>query len=201
VQCYGWVMPTPDQRSPTGPDPAPLQADLAMMKALSNPVRQQILTELRRTGPMTSTTLARQLGITTGGTSYNLRMLAKFGLVEEVDSEAKGRERWWRAKPHDVRLPARTEQGGPEQQARDAVLRSWLEADEELIGRFLQHREQAGEWADVMPYSRGAVQVSVDELNQFFEEYLALMKRYQRGPEDRTADVRQVEVRFIAIPQ
>jgi DNA-binding MarR family transcriptional regulator len=171
------------------------------MKALANPVRQQILTELRRTGPMTSTTLARQLGITTGGTSYNLRMLAKFGLVEEVDSEAKGRERWWRVKPHDVRLPTRTEQGGPEEQARDAVLRSWLDADQELVSRFLEHRDQLGEWADAMPYSRGAIQVSLDDLDQFFEDYLALMKRYQREPEDLPTDARQVEVRFLAVPQ
>jgi DNA-binding MarR family transcriptional regulator len=58
------------------------------MKVLANPMRQQILEELHRVGQATSTTLAHTLGVTTGNTSYNLRVLAEHGFVEEVVGRA-----------------------------------------------------------------------------------------------------------------
>ncbi|WP_233508109.1 ArsR/SmtB family transcription factor [Spongiactinospora gelatinilytica] len=81
-------------------EPPPEPAGLGTIKALANPIRQRILDHLRE-GPATSTTLAKALGITTGGTSYNLWVLAEHGLVEEVPELARGRGRWWRPVPVD----------------------------------------------------------------------------------------------------
>jgi DNA-binding transcriptional ArsR family regulator len=46
------------------------------LKALSHPVRVQMLGILRIDGPATATMLASRLGLNTGATSYHLRQLA-----------------------------------------------------------------------------------------------------------------------------
>jgi len=68
--------------------------DAAALKALTHPLRVQILDVLRAEEQVTATSLAAQLSETSGATSYHLRQLARRGLIEEVP--AAGRERWWR---------------------------------------------------------------------------------------------------------
>lgn len=174
-------------------------AGLGAIKALANPVRQRILDELRE-GPATSTTLARALGITTGGTSYNLRVLAEHGLVEEVPELAKGRERWWRLVPVDLRLPLRSQRDGELGVALEGLERGWLEADLELFARFQAVRDELGDWGDALPYSRGEIRVTPAELAEFFEEYVALVMRYARAADEAPEGARTVHARFVAFP-
>jgi DNA-binding transcriptional ArsR family regulator len=175
-------------------------ADLQALKALANPLRQRILEQLTAGGPATSTTLAQRLGVTSGGTSYNLRVLAENGFVEEVPERARGRERWWRAVPHDVRLPPPAERDDPAKAAIGELHRLWLAGDTELYDRFERERPQLGEWADAVPYSRGAVRVTLGELADFFEAYLALLRRYQRPDDETPPGARRVETRMLAFP-
>ena len=79
------------ERQAAGP-PAEQITDIGMLKALAHPRRQAIMQRLSVHGPATSTTLARDLGWNTGATSYHLRELAKYGLVEELPDRAHGRE-------------------------------------------------------------------------------------------------------------
>jgi predicted ArsR family transcriptional regulator len=175
-------------------------ADLGAAKAMANPLRQRILRELEVLGEATSTLLAERLGVTTGGTSYNLRVLARHGLVEEVPERARGRERWWRHANRDVRFARRSEQDPRMRSAIDELNRLWLAEDLETFARFQAGRPELGEWSDAMPYSRGSIRVTLDELAAFFEDYLALLKKYQR-PTDRTpAGARTVQTRFLAFP-
>ncbi|MDT7805638.1 MAG: hypothetical protein QOI78_9071 [Actinomycetota bacterium] len=180
--------------------PEPRTADLKALKALANPLRQRILELLTAGGPATSTTLAQQLGVTTGGTSYNLRVLAENGFVAEIPERAHGRERWWRAVEHDVRLPPPGDQDDPAKAAIGELHRLWLAGDTELYERFERERPALGEWADAVPYSRGAIRVNLEELADFFEAYLALLRRYQRPDGETPADARRVETRLLAFP-
>lgn len=175
-------------------------ADLGAAKALANPLRQRILRELDRLGEATSTVLARQLGVTTGGTSYNLRILAEHGFVEEVPQLAKGKERWWRSAHRSVRFPRRGEQDAPMRDAVERLAVLWFGEDEELLSRLDDVRENLGPWSDAMPFSRGAIRVDLDELGEFFEEYLALLKRYQRPDDETPPGARRVHARFFAFP-
>ena len=80
------------------PDPdKDLVLDTSTMKALSHPLRVQMVGLLRRFGPATATTLAQRLGINTGATSYHLRQLATYGLIVEDEAQGNGRDRWWKA--------------------------------------------------------------------------------------------------------
>ncbi|QVQ50858.1 helix-turn-helix transcriptional regulator [Spiractinospora alimapuensis] len=176
---------------------APTTADLNTLKALANPLRQRILRHLQERGPATSTTLAKDLGVTSGGTSYNLRILADSGLVEEVPERAHGRERWWRYRSADLRLP----RGGDTETeaAVGELLGQWFEADAQDLERFAAAQASMGEWGDALQYSRGAITVTRAELENFFSDYLALLRRYQHAAAS-TDDARLVHTRLLALP-
>lgn len=71
--------------------------DPRALRALAHPRRLLLLGLLRRHGPLTATEAAALLpGESSGSTSYHLRQLARYGLVEEAPG-ASGRRRPWRA--------------------------------------------------------------------------------------------------------
>jgi DNA-binding MarR family transcriptional regulator len=173
-------------------------ADLGSLKVLANPLRQRILRILHREGEVTSTTLAKELGVTTGGTSYNLRVLAEHGFVEEVPGKDNGRERWWRSAGRGLRFPRYSEQDEEMRALLDELNQRWFADDLASMAAFERARPDLGEWADALPYSRGQIMVTVDELAQFFDEYLVLLNRYSRREPSEGA--RAVRTRFIAYP-
>ena len=127
-------------------------------------------------------------------------MLAEHGFVEDLPERAHGRERWWRHVPHDLRLGARSSQDSETRAVAEELLEQWLAADVDLFRRFQASRDQLGEWSDAMPFSRGSIVVDLDELKSFFDEYLALLRRYSRDPGDVPAGTRHVLTRFLAFP-
>lgn len=183
-------------------------ADLATLKALAQPRRQRILQHLTLHGPATSASLARELGLNTGATSYHLRELARYGFVEEQPEAAgHGRERWWRAVPGDRRFPPRSRQSAEMRLVMDELNHHAHAADLELFEKAqaqAQAQERAGTdqdpWADAFPYSRGSIRLTLPELHGFFEEYIALLNRYKRADADTPAGARTVLTRFLAHP-
>jgi DNA-binding transcriptional ArsR family regulator len=89
--------PTPDPTSQ-------IALDASLLRALSHPMRTQILALLQRFGPSTATGLAERLGVNTGATSYHLRQLAEHGLVVEDTERGNARDRWWRAAYRGTRI-------------------------------------------------------------------------------------------------
>lgn len=75
-------------------------------EALAHPLRFRLLDALINHGPSTATKLGEQLGESSGATSYHLRQLARYGLVEENPEKRSIRERWWRAASLDRTLEA-----------------------------------------------------------------------------------------------
>ena len=172
--------------------------DPAVLKAMAHPLRRRIMGELRR-GPASSTTLATALGENTGATSYHLRELARHGFVEDEPSLGKGKERWWRAVKRDLRYPRRGERSPELAAALDELNDVQFAEDVEAWTRFQAQSGDMGSWGDAVPYSRGSIVVTQDELGEFFEDYLTLIKKYWR--EDVPADAREVLLRFIAFPK
>jgi DNA-binding MarR family transcriptional regulator len=174
-------------------------ADLGSLKVLANPLRQRILRILQREGEATSTTLAAQLGVTTGGTSYNLRVLAEHGFVEEVPGRTGGRERWWRSTRRSLRFPRHSAQDEEMRAVLDELNQQWFAEDLTAFAAFERARPELGEWGDALPYSRGRIVLTLDELARFFDDYLALLKRY--ADREPPAGARAVTTRFIAFPE
>jgi DNA-binding transcriptional ArsR family regulator len=175
-------------------------SDVEELRTLAHPLRQQILRHLGQHGPATASILGKALGESSGATSYHLRMLAKHGFVEEVPERARGRERWWRSRAQDLRFPRRAPQDPEMRTLLEQLNQLKLAADQQLFASFLAGRGELGEWADALPYSRGSIRVTLAELHEFFDEYLALLKRYRRPAEETPAEARLVAARFFAFP-
>src|SRR3982751_379302 len=86
------------------------ELDAPALKALAHPLRVQILRTLEVRGQVSVTSLAEELGESTGAVSYHLRQLARHGLVEEGDPE-KGdqhavgrRRRLWRMAVDEIHI-------------------------------------------------------------------------------------------------
>jgi DNA-binding transcriptional ArsR family regulator len=174
--------------------------DVEALKLLAHPLRQRIEQQLRH-GPVTSTTLARALGISTGLASYHLRELAKHGFVELVPELSQGQQRWWRFVPADRRFPPHSQQS-PEMRALiEEMSRLDLAADLDQLARFQLQRDELGQWADALLLSRSPIRLTFEELQEFFEDYVKLLYRYKRPEEDTPPGARVVLTRLLAFPE
>ncbi|MFD0691182.1 winged helix-turn-helix domain-containing protein [Actinomadura fibrosa] len=174
--------------------------DPRQVRLLAHPLRQRIAEVMRR-GPVSSTTLARELGESTGATSYHLRRLAEHGFIEEVPGRGRGRERWWRHVPADRRLPPYSRQSPEMREAVGEVTRLEFANELDLLARFERVRDDLGPWADALLFSFSTVTLTPDQLRPFFEEYIALLYRYKNADEDPPPDARTLVVRFLAFPE
>ncbi len=177
--------------------------DPGALKALGHPLRQRILRHLHRDGPATATALAAALGENTGATSYHLRRLAEHDFVEDVPGRAKGRERWWRARPQDLRFLPRSALAEDARVALDHLTEIDAAEDDAALERFRLRRDELGPWGDALLFSRGALRLTGGELRAFWEDYLALLHRYRSDdPEGDRGDpeARRVLVRVLAFP-
>lgn len=86
------------------PRPTDRTVDLSALKALTHPLRIQLLNALSQFGPQTASALAARLGESSGSTSYHLRQLARHELVREVEGRGSARERWWERPPGALNL-------------------------------------------------------------------------------------------------
>ncbi|GGK95041.1 DNA-binding transcriptional ArsR family regulator [Curtobacterium luteum] len=178
--------------------------DLPEMKALSHPLRAQLLNELATHGPATATTLADRVGESSGSTSYHLRQLEKHGFIEEVEGRGNGRERWWR------RTPATLYSGGsdgPQSPAALAAARLVASGSndhaEQMIREFIARDERSlGPWRDAATLSTIVMRLTPAELQELTEATLELMTafRRRRDPDADEADTGRVFVRFAAVP-
>jgi DNA-binding transcriptional ArsR family regulator len=167
------------------------------LKALAHPLRQRILYHLAFVGSASSTSVAEAFGESTGSTSYHLRQLARFGLVEEDPERTRGRERWWRIVPLDLRAIPRDEGG---EHVTGHLRRIRLERDRALVDRYLANRHQFGTLAEAAMFSSSALHLTEDELRQLTEEYVALIQRWWRPAGEGPDDAVPVSLLFYAFP-
>ncbi|MER7202938.1 transcriptional regulator [Streptomyces sp. CB01635] len=169
-----------------------------VLKALSHPLRLRILRHLGAAGPATSTTLAAALGENTGTLSYHLRMLERSGLIEDIPERSTGRERWWRGvRGLDIRRPPLGELTEAERAMSAELDRMRMEEDVGLARQFTAGQAESEGW---MRGSRSLIHLTKSELDAFHDDYLALLARYTRGPEDAPDDARPVLLRWFGLP-
>jgi len=90
-------------------DPA---RDAAALKALTHPLRIELLGLLRQFGPATASELAARTEESSASTSYHLRVLAKYAFIEEAEHR-DGRERRWKSVHRVTSWDGREMEGDP----------------------------------------------------------------------------------------
>jgi DNA-binding transcriptional ArsR family regulator len=171
--------------------------DAKRWKALSHPLRQEILRHLSSSGPATSTTLAEALGESTGTTSYHLRVLADAGVIEEVPEQTNGRERWWRTFPTDHREPDYDSLSDEDRAALDKWRAAQIPGELALVNRFIRDVRRHGKWARA---SRADGYFTAEDLEALHDEYVALLSKYGHTAQDAPPGARPMQLRMFYIP-
>lgn len=176
--------------------------DPRALRALAHPVRLELLGLLRRQGPHTATQAAERLGESSGSTSFHLRQLAKYGLVEEAGG-GEGRERPWRATAMFTGWPEVAD--NPELAAASGLLRGIVaERYFEQLLRWLEtHDTEPEAWQEAAHFGDTLLWVTKDELLELGRREQELMDRFidrQTKPELRPPGARLVSYLHLAFP-
>ena len=181
------------QRGPAGDEQARGRtvtrlADPRALRAYAHPVRMALVGLLRTEGPLTATRAAELLGESSGTTSFHLRQLAKYGLVEEAGG-GTGREKPWRATTTSTDWDAIGD-GTPEGAAATTLLSSvvaeqyfeqlarWLEAS---AGEPEEWREAAMLGDRILYVTPAELEELGDRVREVLDEYFERLVRPELG--------------------
>jgi DNA-binding transcriptional ArsR family regulator len=177
------------------------KATRAELRALAHPLRLELFERLRE-GPSTASRLGRELGESSGATSYHLRVLARAGLVAEDEELRHGRTRWWRRRwPRGQRyLVLASDAEDAEGRALAAELRSAFAArDEEVLRRFATGEpELSDEWRAKGFVGSWNAFLTPDEAEELGRRVIELVAELRRRPPPEGS--RRALVTFRALP-
>jgi DNA-binding transcriptional ArsR family regulator len=145
--------------------------DLETLKAISHPLRMQLLAELRRTGPATASELGRVLGESSGSTSYHLRQLERFGFVGDDDEQPSGRERRWKALHDMTNFPMALSELDGGREYVDAVRRRQEESLRAGLAAWTEPRRGIG-------HSDYLLNLDPDDLEAMVQDIEGVIARY-----------------------
>ena len=177
--------------------------DPRVMRALAHPARIEIVEYLNDSGAAVSATeVAGMVGLSPSATSYHLRELAKYGLVEQAPGRGDGRERLWRGKSHSLRIDPDLGESGA-QAASEALVDLYLQRDHaRALAWLARHAEEPPEWRAVAALMGQRLLVTVDEMREINDKVRALVEPYQmrKRQADPPAGARRVTVSYSSIP-
>ena len=177
-------------------------SDPAALRALAHPVRLRLVALLRREGALTASEAGRRLGESSGTTSYHLRQLERFGLVEEA-GDGHGRQRPWRATALYTSWPSVSE--------NEELAEASLVLDRFVVGRYAERlgewierrREEPREWVEAAAFGDSLLYLDVHELAKLRDDLHALAEPYLAriaDPRQRPPGARPVALVQIAFP-
>ncbi|MFF1708629.1 helix-turn-helix domain-containing protein [Streptomyces sp. NPDC058268] len=168
--------PPPTERSIQLTDPRAL-------RAYAHPTRMALVGLLRRSGPFTATRAAELTGESVASCSYHLRILAKYGLVEEAPG-GRGREKPWRATARFTDWPGHSEDPAVAE-ASDALSAAVARRYFERAVRAMEQRHTLPRaWREAEQFSDSLLHLTPEELTGIGERINALLQPY----EDRGSD-------------
>ena len=168
--------------------------DVRAVRALAHPLRLELLDLLRFEGPSTATLLAQRVGESSGSTSYHLRLLAKYGYIEEAPRRG-GRERWWSYR--ERRASVDPSDGDDSRE----LLAELLTREAHALDRYLADPQRAADWDAAAFFQSQAFSLTpgeLDEVRRGIEALLAPLRL--AGAEDAREDARPVRVVTFGFP-
>ncbi|WP_246064224.1 ArsR/SmtB family transcription factor [Nonomuraea longispora] len=154
-------------------------SDPKAMRALAHSARLTILAHLGDHGSATATEVAESAGITPSAASYHLRMLAKYGFVEDAPPRGDGRERLW--KVVDAPIGVGINPGDPPEvrEAKKSLIAAFNNKAQEEAERAWAHLDgDTDEWRFASGFSRTRIRVGAEELAQLNRDIMKLIEPY-----------------------
>jgi DNA-binding transcriptional ArsR family regulator len=176
--------------------------DPRALRALAHPTRLALVGLLRRDGPLTATKAGELLGESSASTSFHLRQLAKYGLVEEAGG-GTGRERPWRATTMFTAWPDVAE-GADQAAATDLLTSVIAERYFNELFRWLAIRaSEPPEWQHAEQFGDALLWLTAEELSDLGARTQQMVDVYldrQDHPELRPPGARMVTYLHVAHP-
>jgi DNA-binding transcriptional ArsR family regulator len=157
-------------------------SDPQVMRALAHPARLAIMEHLTSTGAAaTATECAEVCGLSPSATSYHLRALARWGLVNEAPSRGDGRERVWRATTYNYSVNAGSDASPDARAAEKALVEVFIARDDGRVRRWLERaHDEPREWYEAATLSESMLLLTADELTELNEKLAAVLRPYRR---------------------
>ncbi|WP_326614428.1 helix-turn-helix domain-containing protein [Streptomyces scopuliridis] len=147
-------------------------SDPRALRAYAHPTRMKLVGLLRVEGPFTATRASVLTGESVASCSYHLRMLAKYGLVEQAEG-GQGREKPWRA------TARYTTWEGAGSEAAEVLDTAVTELYFERITHAIETRRQLPrEWREAERFGDEIVYLTAAELAELEERVSALLDSY-----------------------
>ena len=174
--------------------------DAQVLRAMAHPLRLRLIGALRKEGPATASQLGRRLGESSVSTSYHLRILAKYGFIEDDSGRNRGRERWWRAADEGLEWTTDTDDPGLLEADRALGRQLVAEYARWLERWYAETTEWDRAWRAAAMHSDLWFELTPEELRELADEVLAVLERRSGKREPREGTERAI-VLFHAFPQ
>ncbi|MFF0423485.1 winged helix-turn-helix domain-containing protein [Streptomyces sp. NPDC004520] len=194
-------MPENSEPQSGGEQPRSIRlTDPRALRAYAHPLRMSLVGLLRSSGPFTATRAAELTGESVASCSYHLRILAKYGLVEEAPG-GRGREKPWRATARYTEWPEYSEDASVAE-AADALNVAVAERYFERVTRAIENRHRLPrEWREAEEFGDSLLHLTPGELAGLGERIDALLRPYEARSSDpslRPEGARPVSILRIA---
>jgi len=188
---------------PNGPDDRGrvVLSDPRAIRALAHPARLAIIEALGPGEELTATELAAVTGLSPSATSYHLKALAKWGIVQAGEARADGRDRPWKATGRSVTVSARVP--GSTAVAEVAIMNTFLDRNRAIATEFLEHQaSEPPEWRDAAELASHDYWLTAEELAKAVQAMRDALAPYeQRRRDARPAGSRLVRIARITVPR
>lgn len=175
------------------------------MRALAHPARIEIVEYLNDTGAaVTATECAGMVGLSPSATSYHLRELAKYGLVEQAPSRGDGRERVWRSTGTGLHIDADPSQGPDARAATHALIDMYLNRDLARTRNWIDRQDgEPAEWRDASTLMGQRLLLTAEELRDLSRQIRELVEPYRLRERQNSAPegARKVALSYMAFPE
>ena len=172
-----------------------------VLKALAHPMRVRILQVLGLRDQVSVTSLAAELGESTGATSYHLRQLARHGLVEQcAPPPGGGRQQWWQMAVDEIHMKGFEFLDNEETREAAGFLLRETGADRarKLANWYATANRWPAEWQRAGSDGDGRLDLNAAQTRALADEIKAVLDRYnvlEPGP-----GARKVEVQYAVFP-
>ena len=176
-------------------------SDPRAIRALAHPARLAIIEALLPGDELTATECASLTGLSPSATSYHLKALERWGLVEAGRPRADGRDRPWKAKGRSIEVSSQVPMSTV--LAEVAALGAFLDRNRVLTAEFLEHQaDEPPEWRDAVELANGDYWLTAAELTKVSRALRSVLKPYeQRRADSRPDKSRRVRVMRLIVPR